>query len=225
LAAVHGKVIVIDPGHNGGNGSHPAEINKQVNVVNGYKACNTTGTQTDAGYAEHAFTWDVANRLASVLRAAGATVVLTRSSDTGFGPCVDERARIGNRAHADLALSIHADGVAGAAAAKDYGFHVIEPVSVGPNAAIVAPSQHLGTAIRDAFRAGTGEPASNYTAHDGLITRTDLGGLNVSTVPVVMIECGDMRNAADAGRLTSSVWRQQAAQSLATGMAAYLSAR
>src|ERR1044072_5408853 len=60
--ALTGKVIVIDPGHNGGNASHPQMINRKVNVVNGRKPCNTTGTATNDGYAEHAFTWDVANR-------------------------------------------------------------------------------------------------------------------------------------------------------------------
>ena len=42
--------------------------------------------------------------------AEGATVVLTRTSNTGVGPCVTERAAIGNRARADAAISIHADG-------------------------------------------------------------------------------------------------------------------
>jgi N-acetylmuramoyl-L-alanine amidase len=220
LRALRGKVILIDPGHNGGNGAHPEQINKQVFVGNGYKACNTTGTETNSGYAEHAFTWDVAGRLATVLRAAGARVVLTRSGDTGVGPCITERAAAGNRAHADLALSIHADG----GPATGVGFHVIEPGPAGPNTAIVAPSKRLGTAIRDAFRAGTGAPYANYIARNGISVRTDLGGLNLSTVPVVFLECGNMRNSRDAARLSSSTWRQRAAQALATGMAAYLSA-
>src|SRR4051812_28243244 len=54
-----GKVIVIDPGHNGGNASHPEIINKKVNVINAMKPCNTTGTATNDNYPEHAFTWDV----------------------------------------------------------------------------------------------------------------------------------------------------------------------
>jgi N-acetylmuramoyl-L-alanine amidase len=218
LGSLRGKVILIDPGHNGGNGAHPSQINRQVYVGNGYKACDTTGTQTNAGYPEHTYTWDVAGRLAALLRAAGARVVLTRSSDTGVGPCITDRAAAGNTAHADLAISVHADG----GPAGGLGFHVIEPGSIGSNAAIVAPSRRLGTAIRDAFRSGTGEPYANYIAHSGIDVRTDLGGLNLSTVPKVFIECGNMRNATDAARLTSASWRQRAAQALANGMAAYL---
>ncbi|MGH3920544.1 MAG: hypothetical protein ACRDSG_16145, partial [Pseudonocardiaceae bacterium] len=55
-----GITVVLDPGHNGANASHPAEINRPVpNGRGGTKPCNTTGTATNRGYPEHAFTWDV----------------------------------------------------------------------------------------------------------------------------------------------------------------------
>ncbi|HET8929846.1 MAG TPA: N-acetylmuramoyl-L-alanine amidase, partial [Acidimicrobiales bacterium] len=88
--ALRGKVVVIDPGHNGGNSSHPAEIGRQVPMAEGRtKECDTSGTQTNDGYPEHEFTFDVANRLAAALRARGAAVYLTRDDDSGVGPCVD----------------------------------------------------------------------------------------------------------------------------------------
>jgi N-acetylmuramoyl-L-alanine amidase len=46
-----------------------------------------------------------------ILRRRGAEVVLTRRNDRGIGPCIPRRARIANRAHADAAVSIHADGL------------------------------------------------------------------------------------------------------------------
>ncbi|MEU4820460.1 N-acetylmuramoyl-L-alanine amidase [Actinomadura sp. NPDC023710] len=213
-----GKVIVIDPGHNGGNAAHPEVISKPVWVGNGYKPCNTTGTATADGYAEHAFTWDVSNRLAKALRARGALVTLTRAGDRGVGPCVTERAAIGNRAHADATLSIHGDG----AAAAKHGFHVILPLPVGGNTRIVAPSARLGTAIRDAYRSGTNMPYADYLGKDGLDRRDDLGGLNLSTVPAVFIECGNMKNAGDAAKMSSAAFRQLMAESLANGFEDYL---
>ena len=220
--SLRGKVFAIDPGHNGGNGSHPAQINRKVRIGNGSKACDTTGTQTNAGYTEAAFTWDVAKRLAAILRTAGATVVLSRSSNTGVGPCITERAAFGNRAHATAAISIHGDG----AAASGYGFHIIEPASIGSNRSIVAPSAALGSAVRAAFAAGTGQHYSTYTGGGRAVTvRNDLGGLNLSTVPKVFIECGNMRNAADAGRMSSPVWRQRAALALAKGLAQFAASR
>jgi N-acetylmuramoyl-L-alanine amidase len=68
-----GKVVVIDPGHNGNNYRHLPEINRKVFIGNGTKACNTTGTSTNAGYSEGAFTFDVAVRLAALLRNEGRT--------------------------------------------------------------------------------------------------------------------------------------------------------
>ncbi len=210
-----GRTIVIDPGHNGRNAANPKVVSRLVDIGNGRKRCDSSGTQSNAGYAEHAFTWDMANRLAVILRARGATVVLTRPSDSGVGPCITERAAIGNRNKADAAISIHADG----AASTGYGFHVIAPGRVGANAPIVAPSGRLALAVRAAYARGTGEPYSTYTGGGKAITvRKDLGGLNLSRVPKVFIECANMRNAADAARLRRPAWRQKAAQSLADGL-------
>jgi N-acetylmuramoyl-L-alanine amidase len=214
-----GQVIALDPGHNGGNAAHPTVINQLVNVITEWKACDTVGAETDAGYPEHAFNFDVVTRLARLLRADGAKVILTRHSDTGVGPCVTQRAAIGNQAHAAAAISIHADG----GPPTGSGFEVIEPGLVpGHNAAIIGPSARLARDIRNAYHRMTGEPYSDYVGSQGLDVRTDLGGLNLSTVPKVFIECGNMRNAADAAKLTSPRFRQRIAVALAAGFVAFL---
>ncbi|MGQ4517140.1 N-acetylmuramoyl-L-alanine amidase [Streptomyces sp. DW26H14] len=218
-----GRVVAVDPGHNPHNHQHTAEINKQVKVGNGSKECDTTGTSTDSGYSEADFNLDVAHRLRALLTAQGAKVVLTYDGDRPWGPCVTERAEAGNRAKADVALSIHADG----APVGRRGFHVILPGRVdeggADNAKIVAPSRRLGTDLRDAFQRVTGSARSNYIGQGtGLDTRTDLGGLNLSTVPKVFIECGNMRDPKDAALLTSAKWRQKAAQGITEGIDRYL---
>ncbi|TQS28118.1 N-acetylmuramoyl-L-alanine amidase [Microbispora sp. KK1-11] len=214
-----GKVVVIDPGHNGGNFRHTKEINQLVDISNQKKACDTTGTSTNDGYTEAAFTWDVSNRLAKLLRARGATVKLTRTSGTEWGPCINQRAAIGNKAHADAAISIHGDG----AAANLRGFHVIMPKKIGgPVDRVVKDSARLGETVRDAFHSGTGLPYSNYIGRQALNYRSDLGGLNLSTVPKIFIECGNMRNAKDAAKFKDSAFRAKMAQSLAKGLENYL---
>ncbi|AEY89075.1 hypothetical protein SHJG_3803 [Streptomyces hygroscopicus subsp. jinggangensis 5008] len=221
-----GKVVVIDPGHNPGNFRHTAEINRPVDIGTNRKECDTTGTSTNDGYTEARFTLDVAHRLRDLLEGQGATVRLTRDGDSpAWGPCVDERARIGNTARADAAISIHADG----SAPGDRGFHVILPGSVHAGAAdtraIVGPSHDLGVRIAGDFLRETGEPPSNYLGDGtGLVTRTDLGGLNLSTVPKVFIECGNMRDSKDAALLTSGAWRQRAAQGISEGIVSFLRA-
>ncbi|MDX6226932.1 MAG: N-acetylmuramoyl-L-alanine amidase [Frankiales bacterium] len=214
-----GLTIVLDPGHNGGNGADPGRLNAPVPAGGFTKPCNTTGAETNAGYPEHAFNWDVVNRAAALLRAAGARVVLTRHSDTGFGPCVNVRAATGNAAHADAVVAVHADGAASSA----YGFHVIAP-ALSPdrgNAKILARSWALAEAVHTAFHTVAGEPYSTYVS-GGLTRRSDLAGLNLSRVPAIFIECANMRNAGDASRVASATWRQRAAAGIVAGVTAFL---
>ena len=86
---------------------------------------------------------------------------------------------------------------------------------------IYAASHELGVDVRDAFRA-TGMPTSTYYASDGLAERTDLGGLNLSDVPKVFIETGNMRNATDAALLASADFRQREAEALAAALDRFL---
>ncbi|USQ88017.1 N-acetylmuramoyl-L-alanine amidase [Streptomyces phaeoluteigriseus] len=218
-----GKVVVIDPGHNPANFEHTAEINRKVDIGTNKKECDTTGTATNSGYSEAAFTLDVAHRLRTLLERQGATVKLTQDADRPFGPCVDERARIGNSARADAVVSVHADG----AATGQRGFHVILPGPVHAGGAdtrpIVGPSRELGELIAHDFAESTGTSPSNYVGDGtGLVTREDLGGLNLSTVPKVFIECGNMRDSKDAALLTSGAWRQKAAQGISEGIVSFL---
>jgi N-acetylmuramoyl-L-alanine amidase len=214
-----GKTVAIDPGHNGRNWAHPAQIGRLVDAGTLRKACDTTGTATADGYGEAAYNLDVALRLARILRAEGAHVVLTRKTNGGWGPCITTRAAVGNRVHADAAISIHADG--GPAGGR--GFHVIYPPPIRRlTDDIAAGSRRLALAVRAAFRAGTGEPYSTYAGRAGLDVRSDLGGLNLSDVPKVFVETGNMRNAADARRLESPAYRRREAEALARGLEAFL---
>lgn len=214
---------MIDPGHNPGNFRHTSEINRQVDIGTNSKECDTTGTSTNDGYTEARFTLDLSHRIRTLLEKQGATVKFTQDGDRPWGPCVDERARIGNKAKADAVVSIHADG----SGAGNRGFHVILPGAVNEGEAdtrpIVAPSRELGERIAGNFVSATGSAPSNYIGDGtGLDVRTDLGGLNLSTVPKVFIECGNMRDSKDAALLTSGAWRQKAAHGISAGIVSFL---
>jgi N-acetylmuramoyl-L-alanine amidase len=217
---LRGKVVVVDPGHNGGNITAPSVINQLIWNGRETETCDTTGARTDGGYTEALFNWNVTRYLAADLRAEGATVVLTRTSNTGTGPCVTTRANVGNAARANAAVSIHADG--GPPGGR--GFAILEPVADGINDAIIRPSAILGADLRTAFAAGTGEPVSTYDGINGIQPRSDLAGTNLSTVPKVFIECANMRNAADAALVTSARWQARAARAIAAGLSAFLMA-
>jgi N-acetylmuramoyl-L-alanine amidase len=208
-----GVVVNVDPGHNPGNSSHVAEINRIVERGPIRKACDTTGTATNAGWPEWRFNGQLATRLARRLRAQGATVTFTRANgEPAWGPCITQRADIGSRA--DVAISIHADG----APSGERGFHVIRPGRVrGWTDDIVRPSSALAVEVRDALgRLRGGIPRSTYAGSDGIDVRTDLGGLTLSAVPKVMVEHGNMRNARDA-RLLASPREQERIATALTG--------
>ena len=213
-----GKVVGIDPGHNGGNAGDPGYINRLIWNGRESETCDTTGTQTDAGYTEARYNFDVASYLRADLRRAGARVVMTRSSNDGVGPCVTRRAAILNHAHADVAIDIHADG--GPPGGR--GFTVLEPVADGPNNKVIASSDRFGSDVRRAMLSGTSMPISDYYGHDGFQPRDDLAGLNLTTEPKVLLECGNMRNAVDAGLLTSASFQRQVAAALTAAITRFL---
>jgi len=215
-----GRVIAIDPGHQLGNSRFPAQVSRRV-WVGLWKACNSTGTATSGGFPEATFTWRVSHRLADRLEALGATVRMTRTTNSrdDWGPCVDERGRFGGKVGADIEVSVHGDG----AAAGTHGFFVIRPgVRPGYTDDISGRSGVLARDVR-AGLLGLGFGASTAYGGDGLDTRRDLGTLNMADVPTVMVELGNMRNAADARCMTSATCRDRYARGLVAGVRAYLS--
>lgn len=215
---LYGVVIALDPGHNGGNAAHASTIAKLVWIGTAWKPCNKVGTTTPAGYPEHAFTFDVALRAKAGLEALGATVYMTRTTDTGVGPCINVRGQFGAKMGAVVEVSIHGDG----AASSGHGFFVMKPGNVkGWTDDIYTQSGVLAVAMREGLKQA-GLSIANYYATNGLKTRTDLGTLNCSDVPVVEIEMGNMKNAGDAARMSSRSGRQVYANGVVNGIRRYL---
>lgn len=214
-------MIGIDPGHNGLNYANPGYIGRRIWNGREWETCNTTGTQTAGGYAEAQFTFNVATYLAAVLRAQGARVVLTRHNNHGVGPCVNVRAAIINAAHPNVAIDIHADG----GPTWGRGFTVLEPVADGINNKVIAPSLVFGSYVHAAFLAYTSLRPSDYYGNNGYIFRDNLAGLNLTRVPEVLIECGNMPNRADAAFLTSPAGQRAIARALDAAIIRFLSAR
>jgi len=213
-----GKVIGIDPGHNGRNKDDPSFINRLIWNGREWETCDTTGTETGGGYTEAQFNFNVASYLRTDLISEGAKVVMTRPNNTGVGPCVNKRAQIINAAHANVAIDIHADG----GPARGRGFTVLEPVADGPNDKVIKASVRFGGDVRAAMLKYTTMPESDYYGHDGIILRNDLAGLNLTRVPKILIESGNMRNATDARLLTQSSFQRELAKAFAAAIVRFL---
>ncbi|QLQ11695.1 MAG: N-acetylmuramoyl-L-alanine amidase [Nocardioidaceae bacterium] len=226
-----GKVVVIDPGHQLGNSRFPSKINRLVDAGGFKKPCNTTGTSTNSGYAEATFNFKVAKVVQRRLKKLGATVVMTRKANRydRWGPCVDFRGRLGNKlkkqqlgadksragTRADLKLSIHGDG----SAAGNRGFHIIVSThKTGHRATSKAYAKRTRAALWDA-----GFKRSTYIGGGTALSfRGDLATLNLSRIPAVMVELGNMRNAKDAKQMTSAKGQRKYGRALVRAIRAQL---
>ena len=220
-SALAGKVVAIDPGHDGGNAAAAAEINQLVPQGFGqYKACDTTGAEAPDGYTEHQFNFQVALLVEAMLEQQGIKVVMTRTNDSGVGPCVNVRAAIGNDAHADAAISIHADG----GPTDGHGYQLLEADQSVGGASVQAASHQLATDLHSSFDRESGLTTSTYVGTNGYEPRDDIAGLNLSTVPKILVECGNMQNSGDLALEESSAGRQHIAKAIADGIIAFLTA-
>lgn len=215
-----GGVIALDPGHQLGNSNPRFAAEMSQKKFNGTirKGCNTTGTATNSGFPEATFTWRVARELSSSLEERGATVVLTRDSNSreAWGPCVWDHARIGTEAGADAMISIHADG----APARARGFFVIAPTFIpGWTDDVVREDRRLAADMVSGM-AQAGAPPANYV-RDQLMIRSDQSTLNFSDVPTVIVELGNMRNTRDARRMSTNSGQRQYAEWLMAGIEQY----
>jgi N-acetylmuramoyl-L-alanine amidase len=220
-SALNGVTIAIDPGHQLGNARHPLQINRPVPAGGFMKPCNTTGTATNTGFPEATFNFLVAQRLRTHLQHLGARVIMTRhrNSIKRWGPCVDYRGRFGNKQRADLKISIHGDG----SYSQGNGFHVIAPTWRKKWTADIYPSSKALAHLTGHELGKMGFSVSNYTAgRDGVEYRGDLATLNLSNIPVVLVECGNMRNTHDARVMSSRLGRDRYARGLLHGIRAFL---
>ncbi|MFD3506601.1 N-acetylmuramoyl-L-alanine amidase [Nocardia sp. NPDC058666] len=216
-----GKTIFLDPGHQGT--AHTEDLSRQVdNGRGGTKDCQTTGMTSLNGIPEHTVNWDVSQLVKASLQALGAQVVLSRADDTGWGGCVDDRARAANQSGADVAVSIHADS----AGPDQHGFHMIVPELPIPDA-IADKAQSGGgrlasSAVRDAYLAAGFSPANYAGVKAGLQTRGDVAGPALTQVPMVFVEMGNGANVDDAARLESREGQLEHAVAIATGVVGFL---
>ncbi len=214
-AGISGMGVFLDPGHNAG-----ADTSTQVdNGRGGTKQCNTSGAATNDGYPEHTFNWAVVQLISGSLNGMGVHTQLSRDSDDGVGPCVDQRAKLANAMRPAAIVSIHADG----GPPSGSGFHV-NYSSPPLNAAQEGPAVQLAQMMRDALVQAGFQP-STYIGSDGLYGRADLAGLNLAQYPAVLVELGNMKNADEAARMESADGRARYAAAVTQGIVAYLNAK
>ncbi len=220
-----GKTVFLDPGHQGTG--HSENLQRQVDDGRGgTKDCQTTGMTTLDGVPEHTINWKVSELVRSSLESLGATVKTSRADDTGWGGCVDDRARAASESGADLAVSIHADSTSTTTDTGKHGFHLIVPTLPIPNAAADAAQSGGGRTasklMRDSYVRAGFDPANYAGVDDGIQERSDVAGPALTTVPLVFVEMGNGSNPDDAALLESSEGQLEHAIAISTGIIDYL---
>jgi N-acetylmuramoyl-L-alanine amidase len=164
------------------------------------------GTRGVSQLPEKTIVLAISNDVAQILRSRGASVTSTRTTDRFLE--LEERARIAQRAQADLFVSIHADAAQRASASGS-------TLYISRNAS--AASQKAARSIQNALiRAGIecrGIHRANFKVLVG------------HSRPAVLVECGFLTNSTDAARLNTPAYRSKVAQAIAAGIAEHLASR
>ncbi len=198
------RTVVLDPGHGG----------------------HDKGAASRYGYEKN-FALDVALRVKQKLERRGIKVLMTRSSDV-FIP-LHERPRLANNTPDSNFVSIHFNATGTNPNAR--GFEIF---SVAPRG---APATNDAKFSIRHLRA---EPANVVDTHSsalaGSIYHSMLGNvpmedrglkqarfavIRLCTKPSVLIECGFVSNGPESALIGSAAWRQQVADSIATGIESY----
>ena len=161
-----------------------------------------------SGTEEYDINLEVSLKLESLLRAAGAEVIMTRSTnDVNISNI--ERAAMMNREDVDFWVRIHCNS---SRCQRTNGALIIAP---GSDMEIHDRSEALGKQVLTEFCAATGAACKgvSYTS-----TQT---GFNWSYSPVVTIEMGYLSNPNEDGLLSRDSYQSSCAEGIFCGIAAF----
>lgn len=200
-----GIKIGIDPGHQRRGNSDRETIAPNSKQKKAKVSSGTEGVST--GIPEYVTVLEIAFALRDALLAEGAEVYMTREThDVDISN--QERAKMMNDLGCDLVLRIHCDGAEGRKP-NGIGLYVNEsyPISEASYAAAEAILPRMceatGAKMRDIYESDT------YT------------GLNWSTVPCILVECGFMSNPEEDQKLNTPEYQQKLAEGMVEGICDY----
>jgi N-acetylmuramoyl-L-alanine amidase len=174
--------IVIDPGHGGSD----------------------VGASSTSGKYEKTYTLETADKIASQLRAAGANVVMTRTTDTYVD--LSPRPTLAAKLHADAFISIHFDSTADANSASG---HTTYYYSKSKDLAL---ANALSKATSSLPVSSRGVAFGNYEV------------LRDNTQPSVLLELGYINSKTDFAHISSSSYQEKVAADVRAGLNQYFAA-
>jgi N-acetylmuramoyl-L-alanine amidase len=200
------RVVALDPGHGGSDAGVTVE-----------------------GAVEKELTLTLARLLrAEITRRLAARVVLVRETDEALS--MDERAERANRAHADLVLSLHFDGLPGATARGVTAY--CPPATYGSETRV--PGGRTALVLLPWRDAATRHAVVSREVAERILAAIDLRvpgpsrlrevlpytllGVNA---PALMLECATLTSPADRARVTSAQGLTELATAIVDGLEAF----
>ena len=205
-------VVVVDPGHDARPNHGVEPIGPGASARKVKDGGGATGVVS--GTPEAVVTLDVSFRLRELLERAGVAVVMTRTRTSGVSTGNIARARIANRAGADLFLRVHADSHPDP---RVRGSHTLYPARrAGWTDDIYAASKRAAVLVQRAL------VRRLRSRNRGLDERSDITGFNWSNVPAILVELGFLSNPAEDRLLATAAYRRRAARGLCEGTLRFL---
>lgn len=212
LESLEGRVIGIDPGHQKVQDRTLETMGPDTDRTKARMSAGARGVKS--GTEEYSINLQVALKLQELLEEAGATVVMTRTTND-VSLSNRERAEMMNEAEVDVWIRLHCDA---ASSADQSGARVLVP-SRSNNTSIYRESLSLGKILIESFCRVTEAKKRAISA------RTDQTGFNWSKYPVAAVEMGYLSNAIDDAKLNSDSYQSACAQGLFEGLAEYFALR
>ena len=192
VPGLKGKIIAIDPGHGG---------------------CDP-GAIGPTGVTEKSVTLRISMEAKKILEAAGAKVIMTRTSDVEVSPKKEKasdieelqaRCDIANKAKADIFVCIHMDSFSSREARGTTGYYY----SKGTASSRRLASLVQASVVRQLNTQSRGAKSCNFYV------------VRKTRMPATLVEIAFLSNASEEKLLTSAAGVQKAAQGVADGIAEF----
>lgn len=203
-------VVCIDPGHQAFADITPEPIGPKSKKTKHRVTGGATGVATRI--PEYELTLQISTNLKRQLEERGIEVVMTRTtSDVNISN--SERAKIANKAKADLFVRVHCDGSPDSEAA---GISTLYPGKNRWTKPIARRSRTAALLVQESVVDATG------AIDRGVTPRTNLSGFNWAKVPSVLVECGFLSNPVEDRLLASPHYQDKLARGIADGVVDFL---
>ena len=200
-----GIKIGIDPGHQEHANNQQEAVAPNSRERKPKVSSGTSGRST--GIPEYVTVLEIAFKLRDALEAEGAEVKLTREThDVDISN--QERAIMMNEWGADLVLRIHCDG-SSKRSVNGIALYVNESFDISEE------SRRAAEALLPRMVEATG------AKERGIFGRDSYTGMNWSTVPSILVECGFMSNPEEDERLNDPEYQQKLAEGMLEGICDY----